>query len=54
MKISLEILDKEKKKNLEERFKFIKFWAEYIKKHKDRDWSNQQKILIDSQICSTP
>ena len=30
--------------------KFVDFWAEYVRNHPDRDWSSQQKMLIDSQI----
>ncbi len=38
------------KDNQEDRFNFVKFWANYIKTHPDEDWSEQQKFLIDSQI----
>jgi hypothetical protein len=31
---------------------FIKFWANYVRTHKDKEWSKQQKKLIDSQIKS--
>jgi hypothetical protein len=40
----------DKEKNFIERLEFIKFWANYIKTHKDKDWSSQQKILINSQF----
>ena len=36
--------------NREERINFIKFWANYIKTHTDKEWSEQQNILINSQI----
>ena len=36
--------------NKEDRMNFIKFWAKYIKEHSDEEWSEQQNILIDSQI----
>ena len=49
-KFDLKELEKEKEKNLEERFEFIKKWAEYIKTHSDEEWGEQQKMLIDSQI----
>jgi hypothetical protein len=49
--IDLEELERDKKKNFEERMKFIDFWADYIKKHSDKEWSKKQKLLIDSQ-CS--
>lgn len=42
----------EKEKNFIERLEFIKFWAEYIKTHSDKNWSQQQNMLIDSQIES--
>jgi hypothetical protein len=29
---------------------FIKFWANYVRTHKDKEWSRQQKKLINSQI----
>jgi hypothetical protein len=34
------------------RKEFIRFWANYVKIHKDKEWSKQQKKLIDSQIKS--
>jgi hypothetical protein len=34
------------------RKEFIKFWANYVRTHKDKEWSKQQKKLIDSQIKS--
>ena len=36
--------------NKEDRENFIKYWANYIKTHSDKEWSSQQKVLIDSQI----
>ena len=38
------------KNNKEDRENFIKYWANYIKTHSDKEWSSQQKVLIDSQI----
>ena len=35
-----------------DRKEFIRFWANYVKTHKDKEWSKQQKKLIDSQIKS--
>ena len=52
IKIDLEELEKFKVKNAEERLKFIDFWANYIKTHKDEEWSRQQKIVVDSQLKS--
>lgn len=48
--IDLKELEREKKKNFEERMKFIDFWTDYIKKHPDKKWSSQQNFLIDSQL----
>ncbi len=42
----------DKKKNNIERIKFVDLWAEYVKNHADRDWSRQQKIVVDSQLKS--
>lgn len=36
--------------NTEDRVNFVKFWANYIKTHSDKEWSKQQNTLIDSQI----
>lgn len=40
----------DKKKNREERMEFVRFWAEYVREHPDKEWSEQQKDLIDSQM----
>ena len=34
------------------RKEFIRFWANYVKTHNDKEWRRQQKKLIDSQIKS--
>lgn|GEM_PF-854077 len=52
IKINLKELREFKKKNFEERLRFIDFWAEYIKNHSDEDWSRQQNMLINSQLKS--
>jgi hypothetical protein len=36
--------------NKEDRLNFVKFWANYIRRHSDEEWSKQQNVLIDSQI----
>lgn len=33
-----------------ERLRFVSQWADYVRTHPDRDWSEQQRLLIDSQI----
>lgn len=38
------------KTNKEDRMNFIKYWAEYIRTHSDKEWSSQQKELIDAQV----
>lgn len=38
------------KYNKEDRLNFVKFWAEYVKTHSDKEWSKQQNVIIDSQI----
>jgi len=40
------------KTNSEDRLNFVKFWAEYIKTHSDKEGSKAQNILINSQIKS--
>lgn len=52
VKVNLKEIDEFKKKNAEERLKFIDFWVNYIKKHSDEEWSEQQAIVINSQINS--
>ena len=36
--------------NQEDRIWFVKYWAEYVRTHPDKDWSKQQKELIDAQF----
>jgi len=36
------------KNNREERLNFVRYWANYVKTHSDKDWSKQQNILINS------
>ncbi len=38
------------KDNREDRLNFVKYWANYVKTHKDEEWSEQQNIVINSQI----
>ena len=35
-------------RNLKHRMEFVKFWADYVRTHDDKDWSKQQNILINS------
>jgi len=50
VKVDLNELRKFKEQNAKERLEFIDFWVNYIKTHSDKEWSSQQKILIDAQI----
>ena len=50
VKVDLEELKKWKIQNAKERLEFIDFWVDYMKKNPDKKWSEQQKVLIDSQI----
>ena len=40
------------KTNKEDRLNFVEFWVNYMKSHSDKEWSNQQNILINSLIKS--
>jgi hypothetical protein len=50
MKIDLKEMKEFKRKNAEERLDFVRYWANYIKTHSDKEWSKQQNVLINSQI----
>jgi hypothetical protein len=43
-------LKTEKEKNFAERLRFIDSWVNFIKKHSDEEWSEQQNVLINSQL----
>jgi hypothetical protein len=38
------------KDNAQDRLNFVKYWANYVRTHEDKEWSEQQNILINSQI----
>jgi hypothetical protein len=42
----------DRKRNNKERIKFVELWAEYVRTHPDKEWSRQQKIVVDSQLRS--
>ena len=48
--IDLKELKKIKKRNFEERLKFIDLWSDYIKNTPNKVWSSQQAELINNQI----
>ncbi|MFA5020302.1 MAG: hypothetical protein WC533_04345 [Candidatus Pacearchaeota archaeon] len=37
--------------NKDDRLNFVEFWAEYVRTHSDKEWSEQQNFLIDSIFC---
>ena len=41
------------KSNSEDRMNFVRFWAEFVRTHSDSEWSEQQNVLIDSQLNSS-
>ncbi len=51
IRTKLEDIRKERRSNFKERIWFVKYWAEYIRTHKDREWGEQQNTLINSQIA---
>ncbi|MFH1249070.1 MAG: hypothetical protein V1660_02870 [archaeon] len=50
MKIDIKQLEKEKEMNRKDRLEFVKYWANYVKTHSDKEWSRQQNIVINGQI----
>lgn len=34
--------------NNKDRMWFVKYWAEYVRTHSDKEWSRQQNVLINS------
>lgn len=43
----LALIERKKKKNFEERLKFIDDYVEWLKKTPNKVWSRQQNALID-------
>ncbi|MFP3872708.1 MAG: hypothetical protein ACOCTR_04830 [Candidatus Natronoplasma sp.] len=50
--MNLEKLEKKKEKNKRQRRNFVKFWAKYMREHPDEKWSEQQNLIVNSQIKS--
>jgi len=46
-KIDLKELEKQKKENFRQRLEFNKKYVEWLKKTSNKEWSKQQKELID-------
>jgi hypothetical protein len=40
----------DKEQNRKERLEFVRYWAKYVREHSDKEWSRQQKVIIDSQM----
>ena len=36
------------KTNKQDRLNFVKYWANYVRTHSDKEWSRQQNVLINS------
>ena len=51
-KESKKVFLKPGKTNQEDRMNFVKYWANYVKTHSDKEWSEQQNIIINSQLQS--
>ena len=47
MKFDLKELEEDKRRNFEERLRFIDLYVEWLKKTPNKVWSRQQKELID-------
>ena len=49
MKLDLKELEADKKRNFEERLRFIDVYVEWLKRTPNAVWSKQQKDLIDGR-----
>lgn len=43
-------LREQKRINEEQRMQFVEFWAEFVRSNPDKVWSEQQAVLINSQL----
>lgn len=50
MEIDARELRKDIEMNRQERMRFVALWADFVRIHKDRDWSEQQNVLINSMF----
>ena len=41
-----------RKLNDEDRMWYVNRWADYVKTHSDKEWSEQQNVIINSQLQS--
>lgn len=51
-KESKKVFLKPGKTNQEDRMRFVKYWADYVRTHSDKEWSEQQNVIINSQLQS--
>jgi hypothetical protein len=49
LKLNLKELEEDKKRNFEDRLKFIDMYVEWLRKTPNSVWSKQQKELIDGK-----
>ncbi|MEK6889481.1 MAG: hypothetical protein AABW80_05235 [Nanoarchaeota archaeon] len=49
VKVDLRDMKEFKRRNFEDRLKFIDFWVDYIKKNADKVWTKNQADFIDAQ-----
>lgn len=47
-----EEFERKRRNNTEERFRFIRYWADFVRSHDDEEWSQQQNVLINAQLKS--
>ena len=41
-----------RKLNDQDRMWYVNRWADYVKTHSDKEWSEQQNVIINSQLQS--
>ena len=49
MKLDLKELEADKKRNFEERLRFIDLYVEWLKKTPNAVWSKQQRDIVDGR-----
>ena len=45
-KIDIDEIEESIRQNREERLKFVRMYAEWVKRHSNKEWSSQQKVLM--------
>ncbi len=49
IKFNLKEFEEDRKRNFEERLKFIEFWVNYMKSVPNEKWGAEQKKVVDGQ-----